>query len=425
VIYLTDILSVENVLFALLGSSLTFLGKSYADPITDPTHFDDTYWNWPTNSTGYSEMDTDITPLVDGSPDGYYYSAYYWFAGDYPATGGYLGLQTEGSVPTGKIAIFSIWDATASNGPGYNASGVESGETYYTSRINYPWVVNHTYDLKISITTIGPPSEIWTAWVTDENTGVQSVIGSITVPYSRGFLYDQSSTFHERYSGPTAACSDMQESEVEYTNLTADNGSDSPVSHSNVGPTGSACASDFATKDITGGIESIVGGQFPVVPSTITSTPSTSSSKAPTTTKPSTTAVASTPSPSSSPSPSPTVTASPDANPVLAITKAPTQTPTISSKPKAKHLSTERVAAYTTGIGLFSIVIIPAIAFGINQLLIRRRVLAPEPIVDLSTPHLTLMTQPQTQAQVIKPNLAQDKIKEVGDKIIKFTHIFK
>ena len=87
---------------------LLFSRVVLADPITNPTHFDDTYWTWPSTPGGFTEMDTDITPVTDGSPDGYYFSAYYWFTGDYSATGGYLGLQTEGNNPTGKIAIFSI-----------------------------------------------------------------------------------------------------------------------------------------------------------------------------------------------------------------------------------------------------------------------------------------------------------------------------
>ena len=249
------------------------LGRlALADPITDPTHFDDTFWNWPTASTGYTSMSTVVTPLADGSPDGYYFSNYYWFSGDYSATGGYLGFQTEGTQPTGKIAIFSIWGATSSNGPGYNAAGTEVGQQYWTSRISYPWTVNNSYLLNISLTSQSGGSNTWTGTITDETTHAQSLIGNIIVPTSRGNLYDVSVTFHERYSGPTASCSDLQKSEVEFTGLTANNGSVSPTSHTNYGATGTGCASSFATQDISGGIESIIGGQFPPAP-TPTPTP--------------------------------------------------------------------------------------------------------------------------------------------------------
>lgn len=265
---------------------LLFSRVVLADPITNPTHFDDTYWTWPSTPGGFTEMDTDITPVTDGSPDGYYFSAYYWFTGDYSATGGYLGLQTEGNNPTGKIVIFSIWGATSSYGPGYNTSGNEGG-VYYTSRITYPWVINHTYDLRLSLMNQASGNNTWTATVTDQTTNIQSLVGNIVVPSSRGNLYDVSGTFHERYSGATASCSDLLESEVEFTNLAADNGAVSPSSHSNVGPSNSACSNYFATQDIQGGVESIIGGQFPVAtppaqtPTNVTTQPTTAPSKTP------------------------------------------------------------------------------------------------------------------------------------------------
>lgn len=277
--------------FLLISACLVSRQVS-ADPITNPTHFDDTYWTWPSNPNGYTEMSTDITPIVDGSPDGYYFSAYYWFSGDYPAIGGYLGLQTEGAQPTGKIAIFSIWGATSSNGPGYNGSGIESGETYYTSRINYPWVINNTYELSINLSSQSGGSETWTANVTDLTTNTSNLIGNIVVPSSRGNLYDTSVTFHERYSGATTSCSDLQKSEVEFTNLTANNGSISPTSHNNTQPN-TGCTGDYATRDISGGIESIIGGQFPATTPTPTPTPAPTPTPTPTPTPLSSVAVTS------------------------------------------------------------------------------------------------------------------------------------
>ena len=126
----------------------------------------------------------------------------------------------------------------------------------------------------------------WTATVTDQTTNIQSLVGNIVVPSSRGNLYDVSGTFHERYSGATASCSDLLESEVEFTNLAADNGAVSPSSHSNVGPSNSACSNYFATQDIQGGVESIIGGQFPVatpplISTNVTTQPTTAPSKTP------------------------------------------------------------------------------------------------------------------------------------------------
>ena len=51
----------------------------------------------------------------------------------------YFGLQTRGSDPTGKIAIFSVWRAIDAEGPEFAApfGGEGSG---MTARIRYEWV---------------------------------------------------------------------------------------------------------------------------------------------------------------------------------------------------------------------------------------------------------------------------------------------
>lgn len=345
---LIQILVLTSALFA-------FSKPVLADPVTNPTHFDDTYWYWPSSLVGYTSMDTDIIPITDGSPDGYYLSAYYWFSGDYPATGGYLGLQTEGTVPTGKIAIFSIWGATSSNGPGYNSSGNEGG-VYYTSRITYPWVINHTYDLNIALSSQSAGSNTWTGTVTDTSTHISSLIGNIVVPDTRGNLYDISNTFHERYSGPTANCSDMQVSEVEFINLTANNRTISPTSHTNYGPSGSACAAYFATQDISGGIETIIGGQFPIVVTTPTPAP-----------------IKKTPVTTSTPATIPATTTAPTISTKIASkpTKPITTTPNPKSPNKAKPQNLGLAAAYVAGIGAPIILIILGV-FYFERILSRR-----------------------------------------------------
>jgi hypothetical protein len=51
----------------------------------------------------------------------------------------YLGFQTAGSEPTGKIAIFSVWGAIDAEGPEYAAPFAGEG-TGMTVRIRYGWV---------------------------------------------------------------------------------------------------------------------------------------------------------------------------------------------------------------------------------------------------------------------------------------------
>ena len=59
-------------------------------------------------TSGYDEMRWDLEPRTDPSPVGYFWSHQVALVG---GEGGYLGLQSEGSDPTGKIAIFSVWGA--------------------------------------------------------------------------------------------------------------------------------------------------------------------------------------------------------------------------------------------------------------------------------------------------------------------------
>ena len=390
-------------MLVLVATFFTFGKIALADPITDPTHFDDTYWYFPTNPSGYTQISTNITPIVDGSPDGYYFSSYFLLTNNPGGYGGYLGLQTEGSQPTGKIAIFSIWGATASSGPGYNASGTESGQTYYTSRIQYQWVINNTYVTNVYLSSQASGDNTWTATVTDQNTGVQSLIGNIVTPASFGNMQNELVTFHERYSGPTASCSDMQESEVEFTDIRASNGSVAPISQTNEGPSNSACASDFSTQNISNGIETIVGGQLPPTATTPAPTP-TPVKKTPT------------PTPTTTPVVTPAVTTPSTTNTTNQTKPAKPITTTLNLKTsnKSKPLSLGLAATYTAGIGIPIILIILGIAF-FERFLPRRRKLAslsnnpgihlsPEIVVSSSSVEPTTNSYPQMPTMPLVPN---------------------
>jgi hypothetical protein len=218
-------------------------------------------WYFPATNTGYTEMDTDFTPQLDGTPDGYFFSQQFWFMqNDNFAYGGYFGLQTEGPGLTGKVAIFSIWGATSATSSGFAGTFSNEG-TGYSTRIAYPWVLNHTYNLQIRLGTQTASSSTWIATVTDTTTNVATTIGNIVVPATFGNLYPLTDNFHERYYGSQAACSDFIPSEVAFTNQAA-NGS-KPTSGSLWYSTNSVCNGDFAIKDITDGAESIIGGTLP------------------------------------------------------------------------------------------------------------------------------------------------------------------
>ncbi|HEY5268353.1 MAG TPA: hypothetical protein VII94_04425 [Candidatus Saccharimonadales bacterium] len=216
-----------------------------SQPEANQTYFDDAYWYWPSNPSGYTEMDAYITPTADGSPDGYY------FANASDAFTGYLGLETEdGALNNSKAAKFTIWGAISSSGPGYNATASQNGSTFYTSQIKYNWVTNHIYDLKVTLTNESTATNTWTAIVTDLTTVTSSTIGSIVTPSSIGTLYNESITFHERYSGVTPSCGNIFHSAVTFSNLTANNGSVSPISHETLPPVDSICNGEYETENM-------------------------------------------------------------------------------------------------------------------------------------------------------------------------------
>jgi hypothetical protein len=251
--------------FAVVGSVLLFRSQAATPvPLKNPMHFVDSYWDWPTPSNGLTALENDITFEADGTPDGYYAANYFWFKGDYPATGGYFGLQTNGlGDPAGKIAVFSIWGATAASGPGVNKPFEEDG-IGFTSRLPFPWEVKKTYHLKVALSSITADSNVWSATITDLSTGKVSPIGQLTVPKSRGVLASPTVTFHERYAGPTNSCADLQYSQVTFTNVIG-NGSVKPLKHTNIQPAILGCDSNFGTIDLPNGLRSVIGGPSPVV----------------------------------------------------------------------------------------------------------------------------------------------------------------
>jgi hypothetical protein len=145
-----------------------------------------TDWNWPATSGGYYNFDHDlrIQQVTPNAP--YFWSHQFGFVdGD----GGYLGLQSNGvgfDGYRGKLAIFSIWQATAASGP---ACGTFGGEgTGYSCKIPYEWVANRRYRLRLWATGTDGADEWWGAWVMDRTTGAEQHIGSIRVPLPWGWL---------------------------------------------------------------------------------------------------------------------------------------------------------------------------------------------------------------------------------------------
>lgn len=227
------------VVFMVIGGVTALL--SYADVISNPTHIIDVQWNYPFGGgENYSltSISTDMTPKLDGSPDGYFYAANFYFSGATvgpPADRlGYMGLQDEGNDGNGhiiaKTASITIYGATS----GAAASGITetcgnpSGEGQQCNlRDVYTWIPGHTYRFILFLQTAdnGNGSEIWTAQFADVTTNTTVPFGTLNVPTSWKFLGHAIITFHERFTGPTASCSDITPSFVAFSNVTANSGS--------------------------------------------------------------------------------------------------------------------------------------------------------------------------------------------------------
>jgi uncharacterized protein DUF3472 len=174
-----------------------------------------TDWHWPSAPNGYTSFEWELTPRTDPTPDGYFWSHQFWLVG---GEAGYVGLQTVGSEPTGKIAIFSIWDAVSADGPAFVSRFTGEGEGF-SVRIPFEWEVGSTYELRV--VAAGPHR--WEAFV-----GAH-LIGRIEVPAPWRGLRDVSIMWTERYAGPVASCADIAHSVARFGVPSAEGGAVTPV----------------------------------------------------------------------------------------------------------------------------------------------------------------------------------------------------
>ena len=204
-------------------------------------------WSWPPVDSGYHEMTWELEPRTDPSPVGYFWSHQVGLVG---GDGGYLGLQTNGSEPIGKIAIFSVWGAIDADGPEY--AGRFSGEgTGMTVRIRYQWTPGRRERLVIQ----GEDSGWWRAEVGDRR------IGRIRVDPAWGGLAPTSIMWTERYAPPLRTCADLGHSVAWFGTPTADGGV-RPLGHRNFLAEHSGCPGS-SVHDSDGGVVHVMGGASP------------------------------------------------------------------------------------------------------------------------------------------------------------------
>jgi hypothetical protein len=202
-----------------------------------------TTWWWPETPSGYRELRWALEPRTDPSPVGYFWSHQVGFVG---GEGAYVGLQTAGSEPTGKIAIFSVWDAVDAEGPEYAAPFAGEG-TGMSVRIRYPWVPGRREDLGLRADGDG----WWRAEVGDR------LIGRIRVDGARRGLASTSIMWTERYMPPLRACADMGHAVAWFGTPSADGGV-APHGHRNHLGTHRGCPGS-SVRDAVGGVLQVMG----------------------------------------------------------------------------------------------------------------------------------------------------------------------
>jgi hypothetical protein len=224
-----------------------------------------TYWDWPATTRGFTSLEWTVTPQTDPTPDGYFWSHQFWLlAGEAGSEAGYAGLQTVGSAPTGKIAIFSVWNSMAAAGPEFAAPFTGEGDGF-SVRVRFPWEVGHAYPFRVAATggdamgggaTGGRAWPAWSAWVAGQ------LIGTIQVPESWLGLRDVSVMWTERYSGGLRTASDIRRASALFGRPTATDGRGravGPLGHRNVlaEPAGSPGS---AITDVASGVVQVMGG---------------------------------------------------------------------------------------------------------------------------------------------------------------------
>ncbi|GAA2630873.1 DUF3472 domain-containing protein [Actinomadura fulvescens] len=164
---------------------VTFCAASLASLGTVPAHATSagvwTWWRYPTGSQLWN-LDQNVR-ITQSAPTRFWSHQFGFVGGD----GGYLGLQTDGSVGNGqrgKLAIFSIWNAAdARPGPGAVCVDFGGEGVGKSCRILYNWQPGTTY--KYRLWYLGAETgdrHRWGAWMIDTSTGKETHIGSILAP---------------------------------------------------------------------------------------------------------------------------------------------------------------------------------------------------------------------------------------------------
>jgi hypothetical protein len=182
------------------------------------------YWN-PVTKDNYWNLDQNIW-LEQKAPTTFWAEYWLWTnmkTGTSTATGAYMGLQTNGSffngLPSGELAIFSVWNATGARG--FNCGKFSGEGEGYSCRIPLSIYVNTLYRYRIWQVDSDSTGQWWGAWVLDGHTGEDKYIGSIRTNSSYRLSVPQN--FVE-FFGPNLQCSLRPVSIINWGEPTLNNG---------------------------------------------------------------------------------------------------------------------------------------------------------------------------------------------------------
>jgi hypothetical protein len=202
-----------------------------------------TTWSWPPTPSGYAGVRWELEPRTDPSPVGYFWSHQVALIGGEAA---YVGLQTQGAEPTGKIAIFSVWSAIDAEGPEYAAPFGGEG-TGMTVRIRYRWAPDRRERFAVRADGTG----WWRAEVDDR------LIGRIRVDSSWGALASTSIMWTERYAPPLRTCADIGHAVAWFSTPVGDGGVTPPRHHNHLAANRGCPGS--SVRDAEGGVLHVMG----------------------------------------------------------------------------------------------------------------------------------------------------------------------
>jgi hypothetical protein len=180
------------------------------------------------NAYLYSHYDTPATEVysldqylrVDQKAEASFWPVVWKWEGQ--SFGGYFGLQTNGSGPSGEplgdTLIFSLWDANAVDPSPGSLGGTFGGEgTGYTLRSAYPIRPYRFYRLRIWRLSSEAEGNWWGAWTLDTDTNVETYLGRIRSAPEHATLDGQSvENFSEYFGLAKPTCDDVPVSVVRW-----------------------------------------------------------------------------------------------------------------------------------------------------------------------------------------------------------------